>query len=30
MKRGKKYDAAAKLVDEDKLYAPDEAIKLAK
>jgi large subunit ribosomal protein L1 len=30
MKRGKKYTEAAKLVDEAKLYAPDEAIKLAK
>ncbi len=30
MKRGKKYEAAAKLIDEDKLYSPDEAIGLAK
>lgn len=30
MKRGKKYEAAAKLIDPEKLYAPDEAIKLAK
>lgn len=30
MKRGKKYEEKAKLVDEDKLYAPEEAIKLAK
>lgn len=30
MKRGKKYEEAAKLIDAEKLYAPDEAIKLAK
>jgi len=30
MKRGKKYQEKAKQVDPDKLYAPDEAIKLAK
>jgi large subunit ribosomal protein L1 len=30
MKRGKKYTEKAQLVDADKLYAPDEAIKLAK
>jgi large subunit ribosomal protein L1 len=30
MKHGKKYNASAKLVDETRLYAPDEAIKLAK
>jgi large subunit ribosomal protein L1 len=30
MKRGKNYTEKAKLVDADKLYAPDEAIKLAK
>lgn len=30
MKRGKKYEEKAKLVDPEKLYQPDEAIKLAK
>jgi large subunit ribosomal protein L1 len=30
MKRGRKYTEAAKLIDADKLYAPEEAIKLAK
>ena len=30
MKRGKKYTEKAKLIDPEKLYAPDEAIKLAK
>ena len=30
MKRGKKYIEAAKLVEEEKLYSPEEAIKLAK
>ena len=30
MKRGKKYEEKSKLVDPDKLYSPDEAIKLAK
>jgi large subunit ribosomal protein L1 len=30
MKRGKKYAAAEKLIDPEKLYAPQEAIKLAK
>jgi large subunit ribosomal protein L1 len=30
MKRGKKYAAAASLVAEDRLYTPQEAIKLAK
>ena len=30
MKQGKKYRAAAEKVDEDKLYTPEEAIKLAK
>jgi large subunit ribosomal protein L1 len=30
VKHGKKYTEAAKLIDEAKLYAPDEAIKLAK
>ena len=30
MKRGKKYEAAAKLVDPERLYTPEEAIKLAK
>jgi large subunit ribosomal protein L1 len=30
MKRGKKYEEKAKLVDPEKLYAPEEAIKLAK
>ena len=30
MAHGKKYLEAAKLVDADKLYAPDEAAKLAK
>ncbi len=30
MKRGKKYEEKAKLVDENKLYAPAEAIALAK
>jgi large subunit ribosomal protein L1 len=30
MKRGRKYNEAAKLIDSDRLYAPDEAIKLAK
>jgi len=30
MKRGRKYTDAAKLVDPDKLYAPEDAIKLAK
>jgi len=30
MKRGKNYEEKAKLVDRDKTYAPDEAIKLAK
>jgi len=30
MKRGKKYEESAKLIDPEKLYAPDEAIKLAK
>ena len=29
-KRGKKYEEALKLVDADKLYSPQEAIKLAK
>jgi len=29
-KHGKKYNEKSKLVDPDKLYAPDEAIKLAK
>ena len=30
MKRGKKYEAAANLIDEKKLYSPQEAIKLAR
>ena len=30
MKRGKKYEEKAKLVDPEKLYSPEEAIKLAK
>jgi large subunit ribosomal protein L1 len=30
MKRGKKYEEKAKLVDPEKLYEPEEAIKLAK
>ena len=30
MKRGRKYTEAAKLIDADKLYAPEDAIKLAK
>ena len=30
MKRGKKYDEKSKLIDPDKLYTPEEAIKLAK
>jgi large subunit ribosomal protein L1 len=30
MKRGKKYEEAAKLVDPERLYTPEEAIKLAK
>ncbi len=30
MKHGKKYNEAAKQIDPEKLYAPDEAIKLAK
>src|SRR5687768_8679938 len=30
MKRGKNYIEKSKLVDPNKLYAPDEAIKLAK
>jgi large subunit ribosomal protein L1 len=30
MKRGKKYTEAAKLIDDEKLYTPQEAIKLAK
>ena len=30
MKRGKKYTEALKLIDPEKLYAPDEAIKIAK
>jgi large subunit ribosomal protein L1 len=30
MKRGKKYEEKAKLIDPEKLYAPEEAIKLAK
>ena len=30
MKRGKRYDQAAKLVDEDRTYLPTEAIKLIK
>jgi len=30
MKRGKKYTESAKLVDPEKLYTPEEAIKLAK
>ena len=30
MKRGKKYEESAKLIDPEKLYAPEEAIKLAK
>jgi large subunit ribosomal protein L1 len=30
MKRGKKYEEAAKLVDPERLYSPEEAIKLAK
>src|ERR1700757_1957897 len=29
-KRSKTYEAAAKLVDHDKLYSPAEAVKLAK
>ena len=30
MAHGKKYIEAAKLVEQDKIYAPDEAAKLAK
>lgn len=30
MKRGKKYEEKSKLVDRERLYGPDEAIKLAK
>ena len=30
MKRGKRYEQAAKLVDEDRTYMPTEAIKLIK
>lgn len=30
MQRGKKYLAAAKLIDKDKLYSPEEAVSLAK
>ncbi|MEX2227826.1 MAG: 50S ribosomal protein L1 [Dehalococcoidia bacterium] len=30
MKRGKKYEEKAKLVDPERLYSPEEAIKLAK
>lgn len=30
MKRGKKYEESAKQIDPEKLYAPEEAIKLAK
>ncbi|HHU61070.1 MAG TPA: 50S ribosomal protein L1, partial [Natronincola sp.] len=29
-KRGKRYEAAAKLIDTEKLYAPEEAIELVK
>ena len=30
VKHGKKYEQAAKLVDPDKQYAPDEAVELVK
>jgi large subunit ribosomal protein L1 len=30
MKRGKKYEEKAKLVDPDRLYTPEEGVKLAK